>query len=117
MLTAQGCLARRKQLMWRYEDLGRGPDWKPELEPRAEWAIVADPRHLMYLANFPVEPISWSSPPPGLLLIKQDGWAMLVVDNLAARRLDNLWIDQVEIVPWYNHADSAVDRRLAGIIA
>ena len=115
MLTAKGCLDRRQHLMWWFEDVGPLPEWAIELEPSAEWAIIADPRHLMYLANFPVEPIFWSSPPPGLLLIKQDGWAMLVTDNLAARRLDNLWVDRVEIVPWYNHADSPGDRRLAVI--
>jgi Xaa-Pro aminopeptidase len=85
------------------------------LVPSIDWAIIADPRHLMYLANFPVEPISWSSPPLGLLLIQQDGRAMLVIDNLAARRLDNLWVDQLEVVPWYNHVDSPGDRRRAVI--
>jgi Xaa-Pro aminopeptidase len=80
-----------------------------------DWAIVADPRHLMYLTNFPVEPISWSSPPPGLLVVRQDGSSMLVTDNLAARRIDNLWVDRAEIVPWYNHLDSPGDRRLAVI--
>jgi Xaa-Pro aminopeptidase len=101
--------------MWWFEDLEPVPGGSPEIESGVEWGIVADPRHLMYLANFPVEPISWSSPPPGLLLVRRDGWAMLVIDNLAARRVDNLWVDQLEIVPWYNHADSAGDRRLAVI--
>jgi Xaa-Pro aminopeptidase len=84
-------------------------------EPPADWAIVADARHLMYLANWPVEPFSWAWPPPGLLLIERDGSAMLVVDNLAARHLDTLWVERVEVVPWYNHADSPGDRRGAVI--
>jgi Xaa-Pro aminopeptidase len=85
------------------------------LDPTPDWAIVADPRHLMYLANFPVEPFSWASPQFGLLLVSRDGHSTLVVDNLAARRLQTLWVDQLEVVPWYNHQDSPGDRRLAVI--
>lgn len=105
MLSAEGCKGRRDRLMRKLE----------VAEPRPDWAIVADPHHLMYLANFPVEPISWSSPPPGLLLVTRYDGSMLVVDNLAARRRDTLWVERIEIVPWYNHADSPGDRRRAVI--
>ncbi len=102
MLTADGCLARRRRLMKR-------------VAPESAWAIVADPRHLMYLANLPVEPISWSSPPPGLLLVARDGTATLVVDNLAVRRPESLCVERLEIANWYNGVDSPGDRRLAVI--
>ena len=82
MLTPKGCTARRRRLMER-------------LDPAPDWAIIADPRHLMYLANFPVEPFSWASPPPGLLLIERGGASTLVTDNLAARRMKTLWVDRV----------------------
>jgi Xaa-Pro aminopeptidase len=104
MLTREGCKARQQALALSLER-----------DANSEWAILGDPRHLMYFTNLPVEPISWSSPPPGLLLVMQDARSMLVADNLAARRMNHLFADQIEIVPWYNHMDSPGDRRQAVI--
>jgi Xaa-Pro aminopeptidase len=105
MLTAEGCHGRRMRLI---EEVRR---WKSP----AQWILLGDPRHLMYLANFPVEPISWSSPPPGLLLIEESGHSTLFVDNLAVRNAETIWVDKLEVVPWYTHRDSASDRRRAVI--
>ncbi len=102
MLTLEGCLGRRRRLMDR-------------LDPPPDWAIVADPRHLMYLANFPVEPFSWASPPPGLLLIERAGPATLVTDNLAARCMKSIWVNRVEAGQWYDHVHTVGDRRASVI--
>src|SRR5262245_66441815 len=98
MLTPDGCKARQKALASLLIN-----------DANADWAIIADPRHLMYFANFPVEPISWSSPPPGLLLITREEWSMLVTDNLAARRMDQLFVDRLGIVQRYNPTRSEGD--------
>src|SRR5262245_21446870 len=102
MLTHQGCAERCRR------PLGC-------LDPIPGLVIVADPRHLMYLTNFPVDPISWSSPPPGLLMLDRDGKRTLFADNLAIRNPDMIWVDRLEIVPWYDHLKSPGDRRHAVI--
>jgi Xaa-Pro aminopeptidase len=69
----------------------------------------------MFLANFPVEPVSWSSPPPAILHIDQSGSCTLFADNLATPSADTIWVDRLQIVPWYDHSISPGDRRRAVI--
>ena len=102
MLSASGCAMRRRRLM-------------QKLDSPAECAIVADPSHLMYLANWPIEPFSWSSASPAILLVEADGRGTLVADNLAIRNPETIHVEKLEVVPWYNHSDSPGDRRLAVI--
>src|SRR5207249_3672079 len=57
MLSLDGCLARRDRL------LSRVPE-------TVEWLLVADPRHVYYLSNFLVNPLSFSGGERGLLLLE-----------------------------------------------
>src|SRR5207244_6580895 len=99
----EGCEARRKRLTER-------------LRPTPDWALVADPRHVHYLTNFLVDPVSSSARAAlALLLIEQSGRTTLVTDNQAAKRAKDVYADRVEVVRWYNHQDSVIDRRLAVI--
>ena len=62
MLTREGCVARRKRL------------WET-LPESIEWVLVADPRHVQYLANFWVQPLSFSGGERALLLLARGGRA------------------------------------------
>ena len=98
MLTGEGCLARRERL------------WAsiPEI---ADWVLVADPRHVQYLANFWVQPLSFSGGERGLLLLERSGRATLLADNFTARSaVQEPLIDREIISPWYDHQHSVMNR-------
>lgn len=98
MLTNEGCLARRERL------------WAsiPEI---ADWVLVADPRHVQYLANFWVQPLSFSGGERGLLLLERSGRATLLADNFTFRSaVHEPFIDREIITPWYDHQHSVVNR-------
>ena len=98
MLTNEGCLARRERL------------WAtvPEI---ADWVLVADPRHVQYLANFWVQPLSFSAGERGLLLLERSGRATLLADNFTLRSaVHKPFIDREIITPWYDHQHSVVNR-------
>jgi Xaa-Pro aminopeptidase len=98
MLTEEGCLARRERL------------WAsvPEI---ADWVLVADPRHVQYLANFQVQPLSFSGGERGLLLLERSGRATLLADNFTYRSAAHEpLIDRKIITPWYDHQHSVVNR-------
>ena len=59
MLTEQGCNDRRKRLWQAVPD-------------DVEWLLIADPRHVHYLSNFWVQPLSFSGGERGLLLLERD---------------------------------------------
>lgn len=98
MLTNEGCLARRERL------------WAtvPEI---ADWVLVADPRHVQYLANFWVQPLSFSAGERGLLLLERSGSATLLADNFTVRSaVHEPFVDREIIIPWYDHQHSVVNR-------
>ena len=70
LLTADGCRKRRERF-WR------------NLDPRpdGDHLRLADPIHLMYLANFHVDPFSLGAGFRGYLLVRADGHAKLIHDN------------------------------------
>jgi hypothetical protein len=72
MLTLEGCLARRERL-W-----GLVPE-------DVEWLLIADPRHVQYLSNFWVQPLSFSGGERALLLLEREGPATLMADNFTFR--------------------------------
>lgn len=97
-LTEAGCRARRERL-W---------DAMPE---HVEWVLVADPRHVQYLANFWVQPLSFSGGERGLLLLERDGRATLMADNFALRSAaHDPYVDREIVVPWYDHQHSVRNR-------
>lgn len=98
MLTQAGCVARRERL-W-----SRTPD-------RFEWLLIADPRHVYYLSNFLVNPLSFSADERGLLLLERNGGATLLADNFTRRSASGQpYVDQEVIQTWYDHQHSVINR-------
>jgi Xaa-Pro aminopeptidase len=98
MLTKDGCLSRRRRL-WEVVD------------PQIQWLLIADPRHVNYLANFWIHPLSFSAGERGLLLLERDNGATLLCDNLALGSSSaEPHVDQQVVDPWYDHQHSAANR-------
>lgn len=98
MLTEVGCQARRERL-WR------------QLPDAVDWVLVADPRHVHYLANFWVNPIGFSFGERGLLLLRRSGQATLLADNFTRRSAGTEpYVDREVIEEWYDHKHSVINR-------
>lgn len=98
MLTQEGCLARRRRL-W---------DAVPQ---SVEWLLVADPRHVNYLSNFWVQPLSFSGFERGLLLLERSGRTTLLGDNFAIRAAAaQPFVDREVVEKWYDHAHAVRNR-------
>ena len=98
MLTAAGCQARRERL-WR------------QIPDAVEWVLLADPRHVHYLSNFWVQPLSFSFGERGLLLLDRNGKATLLADNFTRRSAaTEPFVDAEVIEPWYDHKHSVINR-------
>ena len=98
MLTQAGCEQRRQRL------------WNSVPE-RVEWLLVADPRHVQYLCNFLVQPLSFSHGERALLLLERDRGATLLGDNFTVRSAASTpYIDEEVIETWYDHKHSVINR-------
>ncbi len=98
MLTKEGCLARQKRL-W---------DSVPQ---EIEWLLIADPRHVLYLSNFLVQPISFSGGERALLLLERGGKSTLIGDNFALRSAAATpHVDREVIEKWYDHQHAVINR-------
>jgi len=98
MLSLEGCQSRRQRL-W---------DAVPE---SVEWLLIADPRHVQYLANFWVQPLSFSGGERALLLLERDGRSSILGDNFAVRSaVHEPFVDRVIMEKWYDHAHSVINR-------
>ncbi|MCA9064789.1 MAG: aminopeptidase P family protein [Planctomycetaceae bacterium] len=98
MLSEEGCLQRRQRLWHRI----------PE---QYQWVLIGDPRHVQYLCNFRVNPISFSADQRPLLLLTRNQQATLLADNFVRRSGNtDVFIDQEIIVPWYTHRKSVTNR-------
>jgi len=91
MLTAEGCRQRRLRF------------WE-RLEPRLDGDHVrlSDPLHLMYLANFHVDPFSLGGGFGGVLLLRRDGHAKLLHDNRLPKSVEEAHVEERVVVPWYD---------------
>src|SRR5438105_4192062 len=91
MLSADGC-RRRRQAFW------------DRLDPRPEGdhLRLADPIHLMYLANFHVDPFSLGAGFGGCLLLRRDGKAKLLHDNRLPKSVEEAHVEERVVVPWYD---------------
>jgi Xaa-Pro aminopeptidase len=64
-----------------------------------------------YLANFWVNPLSFSGGERGLLLLERDGGATLIGDNFALRSTAcQPYVDREVIEEWYDHKHSVINR-------
>ena len=98
MLTEQGCLARRQRL---WEAV---PDY-------IDWLLVADPRHVQYLANFWVQPLSFSGGERCWLLLTRNGDATLLGDNFALRSaVHKPYVSREVLETWYDHQHNVINR-------
>jgi len=103
MLTAEGCRERRLRL-WQSLDP----------KPQSDHLRLADRIHLMYLANFHVDPVSLNADFGGYLLLRRDGHATLIHDDRVSRSTTQPHVDETRVVPWYNgQAPAHGPRRLA----
>lgn len=101
MLTEVGCAERRARLWAR-------------ITSEFEWLLIADPRHVHYLSNFWVPPLSFSGGERALLLLEREQRATLLADNFTARSASGPhYVDREEIQTWYDHKHSVVNRDLA----
>ncbi len=98
MLTQEGCHARQQRL------------WNA-VPNEIEWLLIADPRHVLYLSNFLVHPLSFSGGERGLLLLERGGDVSLLADNFAFRSSTATpYVDNEIIEGWYNHKNSIINR-------
>jgi len=91
MLTAEGCRQRRLDLWQRLDP-----------PPEHDYLLLCDPIHLMYLANFWVDPISLGAGFPGYLLVRKDGHAKLLHDNRMPKSVAQAHVEERRPVPWYD---------------
>ena len=91
MLSAEGCRQRRLRL------------WQ-ELDPKPEsdHLRLGDWMHLVYLANFCVDPFSLAAGFGGFLLLRNDGHATLIHDNRMPESAKQAHVDGRKIVDWYD---------------
>jgi Xaa-Pro dipeptidase len=91
MLTAEGCQQRRRRL------------WQ-ELDPKPEsdYLLLGDPIHLMYLANFWVDPFSLGAGFRGYLIVRRDGHAKLIHENRLPESVQMAHVEERRVVDWYD---------------
>src|SRR5947208_11525156 len=89
MLTAEGCRQRRLSF-WQ----------KLDPPPESDFLLLCDPIHLMYLANFWVDPISLGAGFPGYLLLRKDGHAKLLHDNRLPHSVESVHVEERRAIPW-----------------
>ena len=98
MLTKAGCLSRRARL------------WD-SLPSSCEWVLIADPRHVLYLSNFWIHPLSFSAGERCWLVLEREGKATLLGDNFSLRsRAGEPFIDEEVMIKWYDHKHSVINR-------
>lgn len=101
MLTEVGCVERRARL------------WG-EVPAEYDWLLIADPRHVLYLSNFWVPPLSFSGGERALLLLEREQRATLLADNFTAKSASGKhYVDREEVHPWYDHKHSVINRDVA----
>ncbi len=91
MLTGEGC-RRRRQRLWDHLDP----------KPDSDHLRLADPIHLVYLANFQVDPFSLGAGFGGVLLLRRDGHAKLLHDDRLPESAALAHVEERVVVPWYD---------------
>lgn len=98
MLTKAGCQQRRKRLF-------------TALPSQTEIALIYDPQHLFYFANYAQSPFVFRSNDAGaVLVIHADGNATLIADSMVKGFCDASHVDEVIAPAWYDGQHSAPHR-------
>src|SRR5438874_9053695 len=106
MLTAEGCRQRRLRF---WQQLDRQPD--------ADYLLLADPIHLVYLANCWVDPISLGAWFRGYLLLRKDGHAKLLHDSRLPKSVEQSHVDERRAVVWYDGQSPGNGPRQLAVLA
>jgi Xaa-Pro aminopeptidase len=106
MLTAEGCRQRRIRF---WQQLDPKPD--------ADYLLLADPIHLIYLANFYVDPFSLGAGFRGYLLLRKDGYAKLIHDNRLPKSVEQAHVDECRVVDWYDGQSPGKGPRQLAVLA
>ena len=106
MLTAEGCRRRRERL-WA----------KLDPPPESDYLLLSDPIHLVYFANFWVDPISLGAGFPGYLMIRKDGHAKLLHENRAPKSVQAAHVEERRSIPWYDANSPANGPRQLAVLA
>ncbi len=107
MLSAEGCRQRRQRL-WQQLDP----------KPEGDHLVLSDPAHLMYLANFFIDPFSSGAEFRGYLILRNDGRAKLIYDNRLPKSVEEAHVEERRVVPWYDGQHPATGpRQLAPLAA
>jgi Xaa-Pro aminopeptidase len=91
MLTAEGCRQRRQRFAQGLDPF-----------PTEGFVVLADPLHLVYLANFYVDPISSGAAYGGFLILRRDGHATLLHDGRLPKSVQQAHADETEVLTWYD---------------
>ena len=91
MLSAEGC-QRRRERMWQQVDP----------KPEGDYLLLADPIHLMYLANFWIDPFSLGTDFGAFLLLRKDGHATLIHDKRSPKSVEQAHADGQHVMNWYD---------------
>jgi hypothetical protein len=91
MLTTEGCRQRRQRLWSRLDP-----------PPDSDHLRLNDPIHLVYLANFHVEPFSLGAGFGGYLLLRQDGQAKLLHDDRLPKSVMQAHVEERLVMPGYS---------------
>ena len=91
MLTAEGCRRRRERLWERLDP-----------PPETDYLLLSDPLHLVYLANYWVDPFSLGAGFSGYLLVRKDGHAKLLHDNRAPKSVEAAKVEERRPISWYD---------------
>ncbi len=94
MLSAEGCYQRR-QRFWQ----------QLEPPPEGDYLLLGDPVHLVYLANFWVDPFSLGAGFRGYLLLRRDGHAKLLHDDRLPPSVSQAHVEERRVVSWYDGQD------------
>lgn len=91
MLSADGCRQRRQRFLQRLTPF-----------PAEGYVLLSNHIHLMYLANFHVDPFSLGGGFGGFLLLRRDGHAILIHDKRLPQSVQQAHVDEREVVTWYD---------------
>jgi Xaa-Pro aminopeptidase len=105
MLTAEGCRQRRLRLWERLDP-----------HPEGDHLRLADPIHLMYLANFFVDPFHLGAGFGGYLILRRDGHARLLHENCLPGSVEQAHVDTRVEVHWYDARKPALGPRQLAVL-
>ncbi len=97
MLTAEGCLNRRKRLIDRLSSKSS--------------VVLSNPLNLSYFANYYVEPISQHADFGALLVIGSDGRTQLFHDSKMPKTIELAHVDEQIPLSWYTGQEPATGPR------